>query len=36
LLIDSRLLKLVALVVLGLVTLGMLAWLARRTLRKED
>jgi UDP-GlcNAc:undecaprenyl-phosphate GlcNAc-1-phosphate transferase len=36
LLIDSRLLKLVALVVLGLVTLGMLAWLARRTLRKEE
>lgn len=36
LLIDSRLLKLVALVVLGLATLGLLAWLARRTLRKEE
>jgi UDP-GlcNAc:undecaprenyl-phosphate GlcNAc-1-phosphate transferase len=36
LLIDSRLLKLVALVVLGLATLVLLAWLARRTLRKEE
>ncbi|MFN2241132.1 MAG: glycosyltransferase family 4 protein [Anaerolineae bacterium] len=36
LLIDSRLLKLIALVVLGLATLGLLAWLARRTLRKEE
>ena len=36
LLISSRLLKLAALVVLGLVTLGMLAWLARHTLRGES
>jgi UDP-GlcNAc:undecaprenyl-phosphate GlcNAc-1-phosphate transferase len=36
LLIDSRLLKLVALMVVGLGTLGLLAWLARRTLRKEE
>lgn len=36
LLIGSRLLKLVALVVLGVATLGVLAWLARQTLRKEQ
>jgi UDP-GlcNAc:undecaprenyl-phosphate GlcNAc-1-phosphate transferase len=35
LLIQSRLLKLVALVVLGLGTLGFLAWLARRSPREE-
>ena len=35
LLIDSRLLKLITLVVLGAATLGALAWLARRTLQKE-
>ena len=35
LLINSRLLKLIALVALGLATLGMLAWLARFTLRGE-
>jgi UDP-GlcNAc:undecaprenyl-phosphate GlcNAc-1-phosphate transferase len=35
LLIDSRILKLIALVVLGFVTLGVLAWLARQTLQKE-
>ncbi len=36
LLIGSRLLKLIALVVLGVSTLVMLAWVARRTLRKES
>jgi len=36
LLISSRLLKLITLVALGLVTLGMLAWLARHTLRVEN
>jgi UDP-GlcNAc:undecaprenyl-phosphate GlcNAc-1-phosphate transferase len=36
LLIDSRLLKLITLVALGLATLGMLAWLARHTLRGEN
>ena len=36
LLIDSRLLKLITLVVLGLATFGVLAWLARQTLRKEQ
>jgi len=35
LLISSRLLKLLALLVLGVATLGMLAWLARRTLRRD-
>jgi len=35
LLINSRLLKLITLVALGLATLGMLAWLARHTLRGE-
>ncbi|NIV39570.1 MAG: undecaprenyl/decaprenyl-phosphate alpha-N-acetylglucosaminyl 1-phosphate transferase [Anaerolineae bacterium] len=35
LLIDSRILKLITLVVLGLATLGILAWLARQTLQKE-
>ena len=36
LLIGSRLLKLITLVVLGIATLGVLAWLARQTLRKEQ
>ena len=36
LLIGSRLLKLVALVVLGVATIGVLAWLTRQTLRKEQ
>jgi UDP-GlcNAc:undecaprenyl-phosphate GlcNAc-1-phosphate transferase len=36
LLIGSRLLKLITLVVLGVATLGVLAWLARQTLRKEQ
>jgi UDP-GlcNAc:undecaprenyl-phosphate GlcNAc-1-phosphate transferase len=36
LLISSRLLKLIMLVVLGLATLAMLAWLARYTVRKES
>jgi UDP-GlcNAc:undecaprenyl-phosphate GlcNAc-1-phosphate transferase len=36
LLIGSRLLKFLALVVLGVATLGVLAWLARQTLRKEQ
>jgi UDP-GlcNAc:undecaprenyl-phosphate GlcNAc-1-phosphate transferase len=36
LLISSRLLKLIILVVLGLATLVMLAWLARYTVRKES
>ena len=36
LLIDSRLLKLIALIVLGIATLGVLAWLARQTLKKEQ
>ena len=36
LLINSRLLKLITLVALGLATLGMLAWLARHTLRGEN
>ncbi len=35
LLIDSRMLKLTTLVVLGIATLAFLAWLARRTMRKE-
>ena len=35
LLIDSRLLKLITLVLLGFTTLGVLAWLARQTLQKE-
>jgi UDP-GlcNAc:undecaprenyl-phosphate GlcNAc-1-phosphate transferase len=35
LLIGSRLLKLGTLVVLGIATVGILAWLARQTLRKE-
>ena len=35
LLIDSRILKLIALVALGLATLGVLAWLARQTLQTE-
>ena len=35
LLIDSRLLKLVTLVILGFATIGVLAWLARQTLQKE-
>ncbi len=35
LLINSRLLKLITLVVLGVTALVLLAWLARRTLRKE-
>lgn len=36
LLIGSRLLKLITLVVLGIATLGILAWLTRQTLRKEQ
>jgi UDP-GlcNAc:undecaprenyl-phosphate GlcNAc-1-phosphate transferase len=36
LLISSRLLKLIILVVLGLATLALLAWLARHTVRKES
>jgi UDP-GlcNAc:undecaprenyl-phosphate GlcNAc-1-phosphate transferase len=36
LLIGSRLLKLIALVVLGIATLGVLAWLTRQTLLKEQ
>jgi UDP-N-acetylmuramyl pentapeptide phosphotransferase/UDP-N-acetylglucosamine-1-phosphate transferase len=36
LLISSRLLKLIMLVVLGLATLAMLAWLARFTVRKGN
>jgi UDP-GlcNAc:undecaprenyl-phosphate GlcNAc-1-phosphate transferase len=36
LLIDSRLLKLIALVVVGLATLAFLGWLARRTLQKAE
>jgi UDP-GlcNAc:undecaprenyl-phosphate GlcNAc-1-phosphate transferase len=36
LLISSRLLKLLALIVLGLGTLGLLAWLARKTLPAGD
>ena len=35
LLIDSRLLKLITLVVLGSATIGVLAWLARQTLQKD-
>jgi UDP-GlcNAc:undecaprenyl-phosphate GlcNAc-1-phosphate transferase len=35
LLIDSRLLKLITLVVLGFATIGVLAWLARQTLQRE-
>jgi UDP-GlcNAc:undecaprenyl-phosphate GlcNAc-1-phosphate transferase len=36
LLIGSRLLKLIALVVLGVATLGVLAWLTHQTLRREQ
>jgi UDP-GlcNAc:undecaprenyl-phosphate GlcNAc-1-phosphate transferase len=36
LLINSRLLKLITLVAVGLATLAFLAWLARRTLQKAD
>jgi UDP-GlcNAc:undecaprenyl-phosphate GlcNAc-1-phosphate transferase len=36
LLIQSRLLKLITLLVLGACTLAFLAWLARRTLRRES
>lgn len=36
LLIDSRLLKLITLVVLGVGTVAMLTWLARSSLRKEN
>ena len=36
LLIDSRLLKLITLVVLGIGTIAMLTWLARGSLQKED
>jgi UDP-GlcNAc:undecaprenyl-phosphate GlcNAc-1-phosphate transferase len=34
--IDSRMLKLVVLIVLGAGTLGLLSWLARQTVRGED
>jgi hypothetical protein len=36
LLINSRLLKLITLVGLGLVTVAFLAWLARRTFQREE
>jgi hypothetical protein len=36
LLINSRLLKLITLVVLGLATVAFLAWLARRGLHREE